>query len=188
MKHSIVNRLEDELCRTFAEVSEWFNVNRNLLEYLPADNGWSIRQILEHISLTNHYLLILIRKGTNKAIERAKKIDPVDWPADYDKDWDKLTAIGKHKSFTWPRPPHMEPTGIPAMNEIRLTLDNQLQECIGYLRQMPNGEGVLYKTMMSVNNIGKIDVYHYIGFLEKHARRHITQMKKISEEFKTKKL
>jgi len=188
MSHVILDRLENDLCATFAKVRAWSNVDSNLLEYVPRDNGWTIRQILEHISLTNHYLLILIRKGTNKAIEKAKKADHVDWPADYDLNWNKLTAIGEHKSFAWSRPQHMEPTGVVAMNEIILTLHEQLQECIGYLHQMANGEGVLYKTMMSVNNIGKNDVYHYISFLAQHAQRHITQMKKISEEFKTKKL
>jgi hypothetical protein len=44
----------------------------------------------------------------------------------------------------------------------------------------------LCKTMMSVNNIGKIDVYHYICFLVQHAKRHITQMEKIRDEFNIK--
>ena len=58
-------------------------------------------------------------------------------------------------------------------------LDSQPQECLGCLHKIPNGEGILCKTMMTVNNLGKIDVYHYICFLAQHAERHITQMEKI---------
>ena len=45
---------------------------------------------------------------------------------------------------------------------------------------------VLYKTTMSVNGLGKIDVYHYIYFLVQHAQRHISQMKKVAAEFNSK--
>jgi hypothetical protein len=41
---------------------------------------------------------------------------------------------------------------------------------------LSNGEGALYKTTMSVNSLGKIDVYEYIYFLAQHGRRHIGQM------------
>ena len=36
---------------------------------------------------------------------------------------------------------------------------------------------------MTVNDLGKIDVYQYIYFLVKHAERHIVQMLKIEQEF-----
>jgi hypothetical protein len=46
------------------------------------------------------------------------------------------------------------------------------------LNKIQNGEGVLQTTMMSVNNLGKIDVYSYLYFLAKHAERHVSQMQK----------
>ena len=49
---------------------------------------------------------------------------------------------------------------------------------------MPNGEGVLYQTTMSVNNLGKIDVYEYIYFLARHAQRHLEQMERNERELK----
>jgi hypothetical protein len=36
---------------------------------------------------------------------------------------------------------------------------------------------------MSVNNLGKLDVYQYLYFLSLHAQRHLQQMNKIEEEF-----
>jgi len=69
------------------------------------------------------------------------------------------------------------------MGDIKATLKLQLDECLFLLKQLENGEGVLYRTMMSVNGLGKIDVYHYIYFLCQHAKRHTTQMKQIKEGF-----
>ena len=73
---------------------------------------------------------------------------------------------------------HMEPTGKVALDEIKATIERQLQECIACLYQMQHGEGVLHSTMMTVNGIGKIDVYHYIYFLAQHAKRHLVQIEK----------
>ncbi len=67
--------------------------------------------------------------------------------------------------------------------EIRHELEQQLKQCHTHLLTLQRGEGVLYKTMMSVNNLGKIDVYHYIYFLVQHAKRHITQMERVEIEF-----
>jgi len=187
MIRDVVNKIKNELIGTFAETKEWFDADNDLLDYIPSNDGWTIRQIAEHISLTNHYLLILIRKRVHKAMDMAKKIDYSDLLIDYDVDWKKLDEIGEHGSFYWNRPMHMEPTGTVVLDEVKRKLDNQLQECLNYLEQMPNGEGVLYKTMMSVNGLGKIDVYHYILFLSQHARRHNTQMKKIRKEFQNSK-
>jgi hypothetical protein len=36
---------------------------------------------------------------------------------------------------------------------------------------------------MSVDELGKIDVYHYIYFLAQHAKRHLMQMEMIKAEF-----
>jgi len=80
--------------------------------------------------------------------------------------------IGEHNSFKWNRPEHMEPKGVLSLSEIRSNLKRQMQECLSLLDRIPNGEGVLYKAMMSVNGLGRIDVYHYIYFLVQHINRH----------------
>ncbi|WP_152669068.1 hypothetical protein [Paenibacillus sp. DMB20] len=76
----------------------------------------------------------------------------------------ELDAIANHKSFNWIRPEHMEPKGDKELGQIRLLLDDQVNECRDSLKEMKNGEGILYKTTMTVNNLGKIDVYQYIYF------------------------
>ncbi len=179
----IVNKIFNELTTTFEEIENWFDISEDLADYNPKKGGWSIRKVLEHVSLTNHFLLILIKKGTLKSLEKAKTTSFSEILNDYDLDWGALTQIAQHKSFVWNRPEHMEPTGNLDFGVISNKLQCQLNECLGYLNQLKYGEGVLHKTMMTVNGLEKIDVYHYILFLAQHARRHLAQMKKIEEEF-----
>lgn len=123
----IIIEIKDFLELTFKSIDLWFDKDAELRSYKPQNGGWTIDQILEHIGLTNHFLLILIDKGTNKALANISKLD---------------------------------------INE-----------------ELKNGEGVLYKTTMTVNDLGKIDVYEYIYFLAQHGQRHITQMTKNETEF-----
>ena len=178
-----INRIRTEGESVFNEVDTWFSVNVSLLNYDPVGGGWNIRKILEHISLTNHFLLILIRKGTLKAIEKSATENFTSLLAGYNLDWGKLKAIGEHQSFYWNRPEHMEPTGSADLAGIQMKLRQQFTECMDYLDRLKNGEGVLYKTTMSVNGLGKIDVYHYILFLILHAKRHIEQMSKVKQAY-----
>jgi uncharacterized damage-inducible protein DinB len=181
---TIITRIQNDLSKAFADLFLRFEANDELLDYRPPKGGWTIREVLEHISLTNYFLLILIRKGTVKAVDIAKEKNFDELLLNYDLDWEKLKVIGEHNSFEWNRPEHMEPTGKLSLNEIKSTLKEQMRECLSFLDQMPNGEGVLYKTMMSVNGLGKIDMYHYIYFLVQHINRHLTQIEKIRIEFK----
>jgi len=180
---NIINRIRAELTDTFNEVFGWFDVSAGLLNYAPSNGAWNVSLVLEHISLTNQYLLILIRKGTAKALDRSKKNAVSPSLEGYDFNWQGLQAIGKHKSFKWNRPEHMEPGGNRQLEDVRKTLQLQLDECLLLLSQLENGEGVLYRTMMTVNGLGKIDVYQYIYFLCQHAKRHITQLQRLRAEF-----
>jgi len=182
MIDDIIYRIRASLKETFTELFEWFSVGEKILIYQPVSGGWSIAEIVVHIALTNHYLLILIRKGYLKAIDKSDKINYKELLRDYHFEWEKIETVGKHRSFEWHRPAHMKPQNNVELSEIKNELQLQLDECLDYLDKMKNGEGVLHKTMMSVNNIGKIDVYHYIYFLSQHARRHIAQIEEIKKE------
>jgi hypothetical protein len=59
---------------------------------------------------------------------------------------------------------------------VRARLQEQLAECLVWLDQLGQGAGILYKTTMTVNDLGKIDVYEYLYFLAMHTRRHLMQM------------
>ncbi len=62
-------------------------------------------------------------------------------------------------------------------------ITQQFNRCLEILEELKNGEGVLYKTTMTVNQLGKIDVYEYVYFLVQHAQRHLTQIERNRMEF-----
>jgi hypothetical protein len=178
--------IKDFLNTTFNNIDDWFDKDAKLREYKPNNGGWTINQILEHIGLTNHFLLILIDKGTNKALANTSGLDLNEELKKYVFHRDKLTEVGLHKSFNWIRPEHMEPKAEKTLHEVRQQLKEQVGQCLENLDKLKNGEGVLYKTTMTVNDLGKIDVYEYIYFLAQHGQRHITQMMENEIEFSNK--
>lgn len=95
---------------------------------------------------------------------------------------ENFEKVGEYGAFEWIRPEHMEPKGQQDLKEIREIIAQQYHQCLNYLELMKNGEGLLYKTTMTVNNLGKINVYEYIYFLSLHAKRHITQMENNQSE------
>lgn len=173
--------IKNELTQTEMEVSRWFDLPSDVRQFKTGEN-WSINEILEHISLTNRFLLILIEKGTKKALNKAKM-------QSFDKrlvslkdefNLEKLEEIATN-SFVWEHPEHMQPKGD--LFNVPIQLAEQFAKCREFLAQMPNGEGFLHTTTMTVNGLGKIDVYSYIYFLAKHAKRHIKQMQKMSVSY-----
>lgn len=180
----LLPEIHNHFITNFETIDTWFDKDAALRHYRPKNGGWTIDEILEHIGLTNHFLLILIEKGTKKALQNAQKQDLKAALESNVFHWDKLTEIGLHRSFPWMRPAHMEPLGSKPISEIRQQLKEQLAQCLHCLDQMPNGEGVLYTTTMTVNDLGKINVYEYIYFLAQHGQRHLMQMERNEEEFK----
>jgi hypothetical protein len=65
---------------------------------------------------------------------------------------------------------------------VRQQLHDQLVQALGCLDRLPAGQGVLHQTTMSVNNLGKLNVYEYLYFLAQHARRHVRQLQENAAE------
>lgn len=189
LEHIIIN-LKRELIRTFAVVDEWFDKEHSLRSYKPTAGGWCVNEVLEHIMLTNHFLLILVEKGTMKALKNSEvgDHDACFWPENYSLNKPGLHQVADPNAFAWHRPEHHQPSGSRPLWEVRREIRDQLDQCLITLELLPNGEGTMYKTTMSVNNLGKLDVYEYLYFLALHAQRHLRQLEKIrskfSEEFK----
>ncbi|WP_265131710.1 DinB family protein [Chryseobacterium oranimense] len=172
----LIQDIKTHLTHNFNEVDEWFDQDKRTLNYQPLNGGWTVQQILEHIYLTNFYLLILIEKGSKKAMRNYRDLDLNAEIKNYSFDKENFEKIGEHGAFEWIRPEHMEPKGELDLKEIRSLISKQYHQCLNYLDLMKNGEGLLCKTTMTVNGLGKINVYEYIYFLSLHARRHIIQM------------
>ncbi len=178
-----IGQIRTELHETFGALDEWFTRPEGLRAHKPIRGGWSINQILEHITLTNHFLLLLIEKGRRKALQEAAKERLPAKLDTYQLTSEALEQIGQPGTFAWVRPEHMEPQGVKTTAEVRELLRSQLDHCLRVLDELPNGEGTLYQTTMTVNQLGKLDVYQYLCFLVQHANRHLTQMQKVADEY-----
>lgn len=174
-----IQTIRSTLIETSDAVDKWFGYPVEIRARHPREGGWSIDEILEHITLTNHFLLIIIRKGCAKAVKRAATM-PI---LEEESDLDALLPIGNPDAFYWIRPEHMEPTGTKPIEYVRSLMREQFQECLHLLDSMPNGEGSLYTVRMSVQNLGKIDMYQWLYFLALHAQRHLIEMTRIQHEW-----
>lgn len=180
---ALIAEIDQALETAFNRLAEWFEAPVLLRTYRPANGGWTVDEILEHTALTNHYLLILIEKGATKALKNAHNLNLEEELAARPSEQIKLGQIANPQAFAWVRPEHMEPRGVKSGPEVAATLRQQLQACQQVLRRLPNGEGVLYRTTMTVNSLGKIDVYDFVHFLVKHAERHLMQIHKVAAEY-----
>jgi hypothetical protein len=167
----------------FAGLDEWFEEPEAVRAYRPANGGWSIGQVLEHVALTNHYLLILIRKGRDGARRKAAQPEAAATMAHYAFDGERLREIGVPGTFAWHRPDHMEPGGQVTPAQVWELLKIQLAECLDVLAALPDGAGGLFKTTMTVNGLGKLDVYEFLYFLARHAERHRVQMARTRADY-----
>jgi len=183
---SYIQAIQIHLIETHRNLLEWFNENDEIKSYKPIDGGWTISEILEHIALTSHFLLILIDKGSKKALKNINELSLDELLKSEELNLEKIDRIGMHKSFDWIRPEHMEPTGEKENQEIIDQLISQMTRCLNQLETLKNGEGLRYKTTMTVDGLGKINVYEYIQFLSKHAERHIYQMQENKNELNKK--
>jgi hypothetical protein len=173
-----IKHIRGKLLHTFGIIDSWFDADAALLHFSPGQGRWSIAQVLEHISLTNYYLLLLIEKGTTKAIKAKEKQDLAAALNGYHFRRVELEQVSIPDAFTWVRPEHMEPAGTDPQHTVRLRLKQQVNQCMTCLGRLDDGAGVLYKTIMTVNALGKLDVYEYIYFLVMHGLRHIDQIEK----------
>jgi hypothetical protein len=165
--------VRDTLTSVFAEVDTWFDRPEEVRAFRPPDGGWTVDEVLEHITLTSHYLLLVICKSTCKSLARAARQGPV---TEGESDLRLLDPIGKRGSFAWARPDHMVPTGKKPSGEVRSLMRYQVRECLDLLGRLGGGEGSLHRVRMSVNDCGRLDVYQWLQFLALHARRHLGQM------------
>ncbi len=179
----IISALYDLLAGTYRALAPWPGKDMRLRAYHAAASEWCINEILEHLALANRYLILLIEKGMKKALKMADPARIADALKEYRLTWDRLEQIGVNDSFEWKCPAHMKPSGMMDAGDAWMELDAQRGTIIDALAELRNGEGVLRKTGMSVNRLGRLDVYQYIYFLLMHCRRHVGQMEEIEKAY-----
>ena len=164
--------IEDAITR----VLPWFDSKPELASWVPPTNGWSITEILDHIVLTSHYLLLLIEKGTRKSLAAKAKGTEIYLDPNYQLIPAALAEAGVFQAFVWHRPDHIDPrtNSIPGVTKENFL--SQMHRCKDAVKSLEGGWGHHTKTTMTVNEIGKLDVYQYVVFLCRHAQRHCLQM------------
>lgn len=170
-----IERIKSELIDTFTKLDTYFDLSPSIRIMHPIQNEWSINEILEHITLTNHFLMITLDNSREKVLRRAKT-QPI---PDVEIDLDHIEIISDPDAFDWIRPEHMEPTRIKPMSAVRQTLQEQMQTCLQTLDDIQNGEGTLHTVRMSVQDLGKLDMYQWLYFLVQHAKRHTIEIERI---------
>ena len=179
----VIVEIDQKLTTAFDQLADWFGAPEQLRRYQPTGGGWTIDEILEHVALTNHFLLILIDKGAAKALKNAHGLNLATELAARQSARARLDEISEPGAFKWMRPDHMAPQGLKSGLEVAATLRQQLQQSRAVLARLPTGEGVLHCTTMSVNDLGKMDVYDFVYFLAKHAERHLAQIASVAAEY-----
>jgi hypothetical protein len=176
-------RVRESLITVFDELDSWFDKPEIICSFKPAPDEWSINENLEHITLTSHFLMIVIKNGVAKCLKRAQ----TQAISEGESDLDFMAAIGVNDSFYWHRPEHMIPKGDKPMSELRKIMRQQQAECLVLLDSMPHGEGKLHTVRMSVHELGKIDMYQWLYFVALHAQRHLQQIEQVYALWKTEK-
>ncbi len=165
--------LRVEIDEVFALLDRWCTRPPGELEMVPKDAGWSIRLVIEHVGIVNHYLLLTLRKGVETARRRAAREVAVPVA---ESDLTIFGDIADPDAFDWRSPKHMLPSGTLPLAEARAILARQHGECLLLLEGMAEGQGLLHTVRMSVRDLGRLDMYQWLWFLLMHARRHLAQI------------
>ncbi|MEL6407872.1 MAG: DinB family protein [Chloroflexota bacterium] len=174
-------RLRKAINTTFNDINTFFALSEAEVVYRPDKETWSIAQILEHISLTSHFLMITLKQSRDKVLRRAK----TQAIPEGESRLDRIMLISDPDAFAWVHPTHMTPSDTVDLSIIRATIQEQKATCLQILEDISNGEGALHRVRMSVQELGKLDMYEWLFFLIEHAKRHITEMRRLQTIYKS---
>jgi hypothetical protein len=174
-----IQTVREQLSQTYQALDLRFQLPQDLRLFQPAPESWCIDEILEHITLTSHFLMLVIRTNAAKAQKRAlSQAIP-----EGESDLQRIEVIADPDAFGWIRPEHMEPTRRVSSEQVRKTMKEQYEECLALLDQLSKGEGALCTMRMSVQNLGRLDLYQWLYFLALHAQRHEVEIARIVEQW-----
>lgn len=165
---------ERERLRDGARALEaWFATAEPLWSARPAPEAWSVGEVLEHVTLTQHFLLLLIEKLARRAAARAARGDrPPASPLGHA----ALEALASRER-RWERPEHMAPTGRVARAELAQRLREQTRRALAVLEALPDGQGALADARMATVD-ARLDVYGFLHLYVLHAERHLAQLER----------
>ncbi len=169
----VIRRLARSLEQHFERLQPWLALDDPRWRARPGPDAWSAGEIIEHLALCQRYLLLLVDKIAARCLRRRAAGAALPGRAS---DLAFLEALCL-RSFTWPHPEHMTPSGAISRQALARELEAQRERCQEHLRRLPAGEGCLHAIGMSV--VGrKLDLYQYLRLIDLHLERHLAQLER----------
>jgi hypothetical protein len=173
-----VATIRTELTSAFNRMFDVFAVREDVLYHQPSNGGWSIHQVLEHVVLANHFLLRIVNKQTDKAMQLTKAIDKGNIAQTYMLDANKLKKMELTGSYVWVPQRYTEPTGDIPLLQIKMSLHDHMNQSLELLEN-----DKLLEALVKTYEAGKIDALHYLYFMAQHMHRHLEQVQRLKQEF-----
>ncbi len=174
----LVESLSGRVDRSFGAIERSLDLPAAVRIVRLTPTSWTIREIAEHVTRTNQFLLLLVEKIGDKVRRRlARAGEPVEAPAL--PRFDRLDLLADRR-FRWDSPDHMRPTGSVDDRTIRASLAEQRGRAARALREFPRGEGTLHTIRMSVvGPDARLDLYEFVYVIALHAERHAAQIERV---------
>ncbi|HEX6886111.1 MAG TPA: DinB family protein [Planctomycetota bacterium] len=171
-----LERLHAGLRRAFDELLVRVDVGDERLDRRPPDGGWTPREVLEHVTLTDRFLLILADKIAAKSRLRAAR--GAAWPA-HPPRFEHLARLAG-RELVWEAPAHMRPSGDVPTSELRARLAADRAHALALLDGAPGGSATLHRIRMSVvgGEDDRLDLYQFLEVVRLHAVRHGAQIER----------
>ncbi len=169
-RHALRARLHE----TFASLLRVTEEPEEFLRFAPAPGEWSGLSVLEHVTLTDRYLLRLAEKIARKCRARLARGEP--WPKAAPRH--EVLAQVAHDRRPWRHPEHMTPTGSVSPAAVARRLHDDAAQVAAILDSIPPGAGTLHRIRISVLPEGedRLDLDQMLDFLGRHAERHLRQI------------
>jgi DinB superfamily len=176
---NVIVTVRNELIRSISGLDAWFDKEDSLMDQKPSSGNWSVRELLEGVMLTNRFLLDFIDKGYGKSVQ-AHRTEVEELLQSYQLESEVLLDAVNLKSPELIRN-HLATRNTP-LPVVRREIREQLDRCLIHLELLHKGEGILYKTGMTVEGLGQLDIYQMIYFLALHVKCHLKELQKLMED------
>ncbi len=175
-------RLRLRLESAFAATLAWCCEPAALLAQRSSPGTWTPVEVLEHVTLANRFLSILIQKIAQRC--EARLAAGASYPA-HPPHFEHLETLAR-RDFGWLHPEHMSPTAGPPPEQLAATLGEQRDALLALLAALDRGRGSLHRIRMSVVPTqaqdaegDRLDLGQYLLVLTLHLERHLGQLERL---------
>jgi hypothetical protein len=159
-----ISKINQELIRSFAGLDSWFDRDEPLL--------CTTRETLEQLMLTNRNVLLLIEKGSLKALTLAREAG---WKGKLQEYHFEIPEVKDDETVVF-FPVQYERTDAGELSDIRRELRDQLYRCLCQIDLLAAGEGTLVRLPVLTDPSRQLDLYQCFYFLAININRQINTL------------